>query len=382
MESGFGAHRSIAVALATIGSIAMAQPLSGTLIDDVQVCPFSANVVDPEFDSASQRMVFVDPQGRLRIVPLKADGTPKTPGCAGTVVDTGATLAVPGFDLKNGAEWARSKLGTEVYYTKLDAGQQPVLARASFSNGGWKIQLLADGEMRGLPLPTTDANDQQPRIMYVQALPDGTFPTLWREGRDPRTEAAFPGSVSDRSGGAPRWVPGQRAITTTQVDARGIAQAIKYSIDSETIEKLTADRGDKDEVWMWPAPEFGNEPIFITVVNGCCLRVYRQIGGVWTVIHTLDAADFSIYPRIFSPEPFVYKGHSYVSMQLGTERNGNSDIWIAAVDASAPLLRQVSDPSTLRIRNEPEFMSTPSGAYNYTTLVGSQASLRRAATGL
>jgi hypothetical protein len=369
--------------LAMVGCTAMAQSASNATVDDVQVCPYSANVVDPEFDSTSQRMVFVDQQGRLKIVSLNADGTSKSPGCAGTVIDTGATLAVPGFGLKNGPEWARSKFGAEIYYTKLDANQQPVLARASYSNGAWQVQLLSNGVMRGLPLATTDVDDPQPRIMYVEALPDGTFPTLWREGHDSRTESTFPGSVSDLSGGAPRWVPGQRAITTTQLDARGVAQAIKYSIDSETVEILTADRGQKDEVWMWLAPEFGNEPIFFTVAHNCCLRVYRQMGGVWTLINTINASDFSTYPHIISPEPFVYKGRSYVSMQLGNEKNGNSDIWIAAIDPAAPLLRQIIDPSTLRIRNEPEFMSTTSGAYIYYTMIfGSQVSLRRAGTGL
>jgi hypothetical protein len=383
MHLGYGAHRWIVASLAMVGGTAMAQSASTAAVDDVQVCPYSANVVDPEFDSNSQRMVFVDQQGRLKIVSLNADGTSKSPGCAGTVIDTGATLAVPGFGLKNGPEWARSKLGTEIYYTKLDATQQPTLARASFSGGAWQVQLLSKGSMRGLPLATTDVADPQPRIMYVQALPDGTFPTLWREGRDARTESAFPGSVSDLSGGAPRWVPGQRAITTTQFDTGGTAQAIKYSIDSETVETLTADSDQKDEVWMWPAPEFGGEPIFFTVANNCCLRVYRQIGGVWTLINAINAADFSTYTRIISPEPFVYKGRSYVSMQLGNQKNGNSDIWIAAIDPAAPLLRQISDPSTLRVRNEPEFMSTPSGAYiYYTTIVGSQVSLRRASTGL
>lgn len=378
-----GLHRWTVALLALVGGTAMAQSASTEAVDDIQVCPYSANVVDPEFDSASQRMVFVDQQGRLKVVSLNADGTSKSPGCAGTLIDSGATLSVPGFGLKNGPEWARSKLGTEIYYTKVDANQQPVLARAAFSNGAWQVQVLSKGSMRGLPLATTDASDAQPRIMYVQARPDGTFPTLWREARDSRSESAFPGAVSDLSGGAPRWVPGQRAITTTQLDAGGVAQAIRYSIDSETIETLTTDPGQKDEVWMWPAPEFGDEPIFFTVADNCCLRVYRQIGGVWTLINTLNAADFSTYSRIISPEPFVYKGRSYVSMQLGNQKNGNSDIWIAAIDPAAPLLRQISDPATVRVRNEPEFMSTTGGAYiYYTTIVGSQVSLRRANTGL
>jgi hypothetical protein len=377
------ARRWFVTVLAMAGSSAMAQLASNARVDDIQVCPFSANVVDPEFDSTSQRMVFVDQQGRLKIVPLNANGSSKSPGCAGTIIDTGATLGIPGFGLHNGPEWARSQLGAEIYYTKLDANQNPELARASYGNGAWQVSLLANGDERGLPLATTDVTDPQPRIMYIEALPDGTFPTLWREAHDSRTEMTFPGSVRNLSGSAPRWVTGQRAITTTQPDAQGVEQAIEYSIDSGAVETLTTDAGEKDEVWMWPAPEFDNEPIFFTVADNCCLRVYRQINGAWTVINTINASDFSTYPHIVSPEPFVYKGHSYVSMQLADDKNGNSDIWIAAIDPATPLLRQVSDSSTPHVRNEPEFMSTTSAAYIYYTMIeGSQFSLRRADTGL
>lgn len=376
--------RWVVTTLATFGGSVMAQPATSFTVDDAQVCPFSANVLDPEFDRASQRMAWVDQQGQLKVASLRSDGMSKSPGCVGTIIDTGATLVVPGFGLKNGPEWARSQqFGAEIYYTKLDASLRPQLARASSSAGAWQVKLLPNGSGRGLPLATTDATDPQPRIMYVEMLSDGTFPTLWREAHDARTETMFPGSVRNLSGSAPRWVQGQRAITTTQPDVNGVPQAIKYTLDSGAVEFLTTDAGPKDEVWMWPAPEFGNAPLFFTVVGNCCLRVYRELGGIWTVINTINASDFSSFPHIISPEPFVYKGRSYVSMQLGDQKNGNSEIWIAALDPASPLLRQVSDPSTRLIRNEPEFMSTNSGAYvYYTAIVGSQVSLRRANTGL
>jgi hypothetical protein len=380
-----GVHRWFVTVLAMLGCGAMAQSASNATVDDVQVCPYSANVLDPEFDSTSQRMVFVDQQGRLKIVSLNADGTSKSPGCVGTVIDTGATLGVPGYPRVNGPEWGRSRLGAEIYYTKLNAAQQPALARASYIDGAWQVQFLASGDSRGLPFASVDTADPQPRLQYVELVDSGSYQFRWREAYKAQSEALLPAIWVEGTGSAPRWVQGQRAITTKQLDANGVAQAIKYSIDSQTVEVLTSDSGQKDEVWMWPAPEFVDEPIFFTVVDNCCLRVYRQIGGVWTLINTINASDFSSKPFIFSPEPFVYKGHSYVSMQLSSQRYGPSEIWIAAIDPATPLVRQVSDPSTpSKVRTEPEFMSTNSAAYiYYTMLVGrDRVTLRRANTGL
>lgn len=47
MHLGYGAHRWIVASLAMVGGTAMAQSASTAAVDDVQVCPYSANVVDP-----------------------------------------------------------------------------------------------------------------------------------------------------------------------------------------------------------------------------------------------------------------------------------------------------------------------------------------------
>jgi len=353
---------------------------------DVKICPASAGIRDPEFDAVSQRMTFFDTMGRLKVVPIQADGSVASPGCrGGTVVDTGVTLKVPGFPLLNGPEWARSQDGPEIFYTKLDAQQQPALARAWKNGDTWQSEFLGLGVNRGVPIPTTEATDLHARIFYAYQPPDAAWEWRWRDSRDAATEAAFPGIAMQSSGGAPRWVQGQRAIATVVPDANGVLQAARFDIDSATIELLTVDAGNKDEVWMWPAPEFNGEQVFMTVVDNCCLRIYRQLAGVWTVIQTADAASFSGKPFIFSPEPFVYKDRSYVVMQLSRQKYSAAELWIVAIDPASPLLRQVSDPSVPdNVRSEPEFMATPDGAFIYYTMVEGKerASLYRADTGL
>jgi hypothetical protein len=168
-------------------------------------------------------------------------------------------------------------------------------------------------------------------------------------------------------------------------DSNGVLQAARYDIDTEETEILTTDAGDKSEVWMWSAPEFGGDFVFSTVVDGCCLRVYRQLDGVWTVIRTFDPSAFSQRPAIFSPEPLVHNGQSYVVMQLAARRYGPGDIWIASIDPAQPMLVQISDPAQPNVvRTEPEWMTTPNGVFVYYTAVaaGRRFSLRRLETPL
>lgn len=185
--------------------------------------------------------------------------------------------------------------------------------------------------------------------------------------------------------GTPRWVRGQRAITTTLPDTNGVPQAIRYDIDTGYIETLTDGDFRKDEVWMWSAPEFDGDMVFITIVESTQFRVYRHTEREWRLIRVLDAASFSERPRIFSPEPYTVGGRSYVALQLSEEKRTPSDIWITAIDPSTPLLRQISETGgPERVRTEPEWMTTRGGTFVFYTEGDGvdQYTLRRARTGL
>lgn len=364
---------------------ASAQAQSDFTPEDIEACPAPAGIVDPEFHSAGRRMVFFDRQNRVKVTSLRSDGTLGAGGCAGTVIDTGATLSIPGFPLLNGAEWATSQRGIELYYTRLDESGRPAIARAYENGGSWYTQVLDASTDRGLPIPTMNPDDPQARILYARSGDDGGYELMWRETTDATTERGFAALVRQASGGAPRWVRGQRAITTAQLDAQGVPQAARIDIDTGAVEQLTFDAGAKDEVWMWAAPEFGGAWVFATVVDGSELRIYRQEGAAWTIIRSLAASAFSSHPGIYSPEPTIVNGRSYLAMQLSAQKYGPADIWVASIDPAQPLLRQVSDPAKpMKVRSEPEWVLTPQGAFVfYTQNEGrDRASLRRARTGL
>jgi hypothetical protein len=373
-------------AAAAVGLVAAATSGAAAefVVEDIEICPNTAYVLDPEFDANSLRMAFVDTSQRLRVLNLTAGGLSKSKGCSGQVVDTGAVSSMPDIPLRNGPEWGISKRGAELYYTKLDANGTPNLAHAWQEGGAWQTELLPSGAQRGLPLTSQDRDDPQTRLLYVGMHPTGYPILLWRESTLPDSETFFPGSGNPDTGSSPRWIPGQRAISTFRFDADGVAQAARYFIDTGTPEILTSGPGNKDEIWMWSAPEFGGDLVFITVVDGCCLKVFRQNGNLWHEINRIDAATFSKWPHIFSPEPFIYKGRSYVAMQLSRLKLDVADIWIAAVDPDQPLLRQISDPNVPLIRGEPEWLALQAGAFVYYSTFDARrrTTVRRAATGL
>lgn len=383
LSSLFGhALTAVGLAVALLGT-AHAQ---GFVPEDVEICPPSAQIRDPEFNIRDRTMAFTDAEFRLKVAPIRANATLGRFGCAGRVVDTNVNLSIANTTFRNGAEWARSQKGPELFYAKTNPDGRLQLARAwPNGSGAWLTELLAGGEDRQLPVASMDAADPQARIFYWQLNADQTTTTLWREADQPETEQAFPGFVGPGTGGAPRWIPGLRAISTVAPDAQGVLQAAIYFVDTGETRLLTSDAVDKDEVWLWQAPEFGNDWAMIAVVDGCCLRVYRQQAGDWLLVNTINAPDLSSTTgRMYSPEPVVYKGRSYVAMQLsGGLRFSPSDIWVVAVDPARPLARQVSAPSTTpRIRNEPEWYHDRSGIYVFYSEVSVAGfALRRARAG-
>ena len=335
---------------------------------ETEVCPASAQVYDPEFDPSSQQMVYFDGKGAIRVAPVLADGTIGTTACAGTVLSRNATITMPDLPFRAGPEWAVSARGLEVYFTKLDSNGHAYMARIRY-DGSWRpVSALPDSTDRGLALTSSNPTDAEPSLVYAHSLGGGAYELAWRLASQPQTEQALPGQVDPSTGGAPRWVPGQHALTLALPDASGTRQAVLYNADSGQLSFLTQDAGNKDEVWMWPAPELGGQLGLMTVVDGCCLRFYRFDGAAWQPYREFRAADFSTRPNIFSPELLVHGGHTYVVMVLASQRVNPGDVWM--VDVSTPGARPVmlSDASQRNVsRSEPEWMVTPQGVYVYVT---------------
>jgi hypothetical protein len=74
------------------------------------------------------------------------------------------------------------------------------------------------------------------------------------------------------------------------------------------------------------------------------LEVYKEdTPGQWVLWTTIESID-SAYPYIASPEPFVFKGRSYMAMMSGAADAGKTTpviIWFTTVDPDLPAWRKV-----------------------------------------
>jgi hypothetical protein len=355
-----GARRAAGWALLCAGC----QPLAAHAQGDVEICSPSFDVQDPEFSPDFTQLSYINAAGEVRVIDLDTEGMPSGGDCSGQLVDTGAVWKVPDLTFRQGPEWGRSRRGLELFYTRRLPDGRPSLARAWRDASGWHTETLPNGEDRGMPMASVDADDAQPRIMYLRRMRGGGYLPVWREVDAVQEEKRLPVTGDTETGSVPRWVPGQRKVTTAKPDASGVMQGAVVDIDSGRIVFATEGPGRKGEAWVWRAPEFGHARVMTVVVDGSMLQVWRDIGHAWQLVHSVAASSFTALPLVYSPEPFVHEGRSYVALQVGIRKIGPSEFWVVAIDPASPLAVRVSGDSSLQSTSaEPEWLAAGTGAF-------------------
>jgi len=165
-----------------------------------------------------------------------------------------------------------------------------------------------------------------------------------------------------------RFVVGERAVVYS-APVEGVSQVFRYDLDSKGLEQLTFDDGDKDldaAPWMWTAPEFGANPVLMTVANHNEMRFYRRLpapggGQKWTLFTRRQFMD-SI--KLLSPEPLVYGVQSYVFTGLAVLPDDSSpEIWLVNLNKGQPFMRRLDTDSPAKGRMDPEVFVTDRGPY-------------------
>ena len=369
-----------------------------TLPQEVQVG--TREIKDFEFDTArngvycascnggagNSRMAYIDTDHNLWVGGVNfSNGYFNPPDGKGVLVDTNATTAT---EIGNGPEWVDSEQGSQLVYTRWTDGVPHQAANlqlglAVMNGGTWIAGAIDHSKGRVLPLGTDDPNGPYP-FLHFQTFSTPTRPTTlyWRGLYPDSTETAIP-MLNPQANITRRWVPGTLDIILTAPESAVVPtmraplspstrQVFLYHASTGEIEQLTFDDVNKFWAFMWPAPEFGGEMVFVVMVGGNRLRVYRNLddgegGMAWTNVKTINMPADT--PYVTSPEPFVYNNQSWISFTLSNDPTGRdftmpSQIAMAGIVPGVDNLRLLTS-ATDRVRRDPEYFITANGPYIY-----------------
>lgn len=331
------------------------------------------DLVDPEFNQARGQVVWADRRGKLWLANVnRTTGLFEPRNGKGLLVDGDAFTSadVPTL-LTNGAEWVSTAAGDHIVYTKFPQGMPHTLENARLAlategkTGAWSNWILSPESPRNTPYASHDPGDPTPRIGYIDAVGNH----YWRNLLDASSETLV--SEFLPSQGPLRFVQGSRAAVF-RAPVNGVPQVMLHTLDTGTTQQITDIAGvaiGGAGPWMWQAPEFNNANVFFVVVNDVELQVYRQPPasadgqGPWELIRTIRTPLGGI---IGSPEPFTHNGKSYVYFQATTPPNViPSVLFMANIDPSRPMLRQLTPDTPRRGRIDAEVFVTDDGPYVY-----------------
>jgi len=360
---------SLTLSAAALLAAASVQAGQAVFAENESLVSSRPDIFDPEYNQKRAKITWVDAIGRLWVANVdRTTGLFKPANGMGVMVDPEALTASEQMMVGNGPEWLTGPGPDRIVYTKFVPGLPRVRENARLAvaeqgvNGTWTHRLLSELP-RLRPYTNVDAGEPVGLVSYVD--PDGN--QYWRDIAIPESEAIVPAMPPSRT--LPmRFVSGQRA-TIFVAPVNGDSQVVRYWLDTGVVEQLTFDGGHgKTTPFMWRAPEFGNDFVFMIMANDASeFRIYRQLDKsqpAWTVVFSAAAPAGT---RLISPEPFVFGGKSYVFMSAMLLPDlATSSIYVANIDASQPIFRKLTPDTPARKRSDPEvFLASSGEAYIY-----------------
>lgn len=331
--------------------------------------------------AGNNRFAFIDSSGNLWVGHVDPNTGALVPSNGqGKLVDTNAT---PAKVLGNGPEWMSLTQASALVYDRWIDGK-----RHSFNNqcvgfahvtsdGSWVGGCMSNSKGYVLPIGTFTPGDPKPLVSY-QNFSQVITNVYWRAMQDdaPQHEVL---SGSSQTGVTRRWVTGTHKLFLTAPAApdeygRVYRQVFLYSADDDTLEQLTFEPTNKTSGFMWKAPDHNDKYLFfvrvgVTEVDVYALKNSDSGAPTWQVINRILPTPDN--PFIYSAEPFVYEGKSYIFMSVSAEKQGHnldatSQIAITGIDPNVPSYRVLtSDVPDARARRDPEYYVTTNGPYLY-----------------
>jgi hypothetical protein len=321
--------------------------------------------LDPEFNLTKNLVTWVDASnGDIWVSGLDPTTGNLVPADGkGKLIEAGAApIGGLGFTL-NGPEWALGSNIDYVVYTRFEANKPKTAEYALIGiaardqTGTWTHKNMSPAQ-RNAPFGSRSRNSSA-KISYNDA--DGNH--YWRSLNDASTEEALPLLAGSGLTPAVRFSDTENVVAYPAfVPGTNQTQVFSYNLDTHTLSQMTTDGGNKDQPWIWTAPDYG-QTMMLTIVDKSAIGLYAQQYGQWVQIQKLDTP---VPGTWFSTEPFTYKGKSYALAQLTRAgQNYPSSIWLIGFDPVHPLLRQLTPDQPDRARADPEIVFTSSGPIVY-----------------
>jgi hypothetical protein len=349
--------------------------------DDQVVSDPTSDLPQPEFDRATNRIIWEDRQDRLwlgGVDPSSGDLRP-TDG-RGQLVDT--DLGSLG-EVGNTPRYTFGGDQDAIVYTKSVDGHLQLAKAVEIGTSAWQITLLDNGVDRWHANGTPQENSGPAMIVYNQVGPVSTV-VSWRELDDPASEQTV-----DAVHGGGRFLGAEPALMVMARDDAHVLQVFQIPFATGQLQQITFGSDDNENAFIWLAPEY-QDYVFVVMVNASELAFYRRIGGVWTNFYQLTIPSGKRY--VSSPEAFVVNDTSYVAV-ISCNRldfsvwqpRGPSEVWVTGMDPAHPFFRRIDDPGYRAQRKEPEpYVLDGEAAVYYTEIDPTTAKLlvKRAMTGI
>ena len=332
------------------------------------------------FGDGNNRLSFIDSEGNLWIGHVDADNGDFLPGDGEEeLVDTDAIPAQITF---NGPEWMSLQNGSALVYDRYADGKphSPSNMCVGFARvvaaGSWTGGCMPRTNGTIFPGGTDIVGDPSPLVSY-QNYSQTITNIYWRPVRQgaPVHEVL---TGSDQSQISRRWISGTHKLLLTAPPPDGPAhaarQVFRYTTGSDVLEQLTFDRTNKTSAFMWQAPEYQDSYVFFARIGQSEIDVYRYLpnpegSSSWQVTKRIRSTPDM--PYIFSPEPFVYNGKSWIFFAISSEPEGQNgaatnQLAMSGIEPEASTFRVLtSDVPDARARRDPEYYITANGPYIY-----------------
>jgi hypothetical protein len=350
--------------------------------DDQLVSDPTSSLPQPEFDRATNRIIWQDLQNRLWVGQVDpVTGALQPSDGRGQLVDTGLASVA---EVENTPRYTYGGDQDAIVYTKKIDGEFQLAKALEIAPNTWQATLLENGTDRWRTNGTPEETTGPAMIVYNREGRVGTV-VSWRELDDPATEQTA--AVIAQGG---RFLGTEPALLVLNYDDNHVIQVFVIPFETAEPEQVTFGDRDYENAFIWWAPEY-QDYIFTVMIEFSELAFFRRIDGVWTNFYQLVIPNGK--PFLSSPEAFVVDGRSYVAIvscdELGVvfegQPAGPSEVWLTGIDPAHPFFRRIDDPGYLAIRSEPEPYMLDGDAVVYYTESEEDNPIRyvkRAKTGL